>query len=139
MGHATETRRHSKKRGGDKEKGGQGKGETRRRRIQITLSLHFPFSPPPCLLVPPSPCLHLPCSVALWLCGRSDGFVRETGDIFGARDVSFRPRRCAARPPLCELVQRDHRPEGRRGLATDRMRRSARRLGRGGTRSARLR
>src|SRR5262249_1107517 len=135
---ATEMRGGGKgeeKGGGEKEKGVQGEGETRRRRMQISLSLHFPFSPSPSLLVPTSPCLPLPGSVALWLCGRSDGFVRETGDIFGSRDVSFRPRRGAAQPPLCGLVQRDRRPEGRRGMATDRMRRADRRPGRGGARA----
>src|SRR5262245_10322660 len=117
------------RRQGDKGTGRRGEKETRRQGDKKTRC----FSP--CLLVSLSPCPLvslsplLPGSVALWLCGWSDRFVRETGDIFGARDVSFRPRRLAARTPLCGLVQGDHRPEGRRGLATDRMRRADRRLG----------
>src|SRR6266540_2844228 len=123
--HATETRRHR-----DKKRGG---AETRRFEFSFSLSSSLLAPSSPCLLVSLSPCLLV--SVALWLCGWSDEFFRETGDIFDARDVRFRPRRGAAQPPLCELVQRGHRPEGRSGLATDRMRGADR----GGERSARLR
>src|SRR6266536_3407014 len=140
--HATETRRHrDKKRGGAEEKGGQGDKEKGRRGSAETRRFEFSFSLSSSLLAPSSPCLLVslsPCllvSVALWLCGWSDEFFRETGDIFDARDVRFRHRRGAVQPHLCELVQRGHRPEGRSGLATDRMRGADR----GGERSARLR
>src|SRR5262245_45744602 len=118
-----------RQREGGTERGREGETEGQRGGGAFSLRL----SAPPSLLPSVSP--SLPLSVPPSLCGWSDGFVRETGDFFGARDARFRPRRVAAQPRLCELVQRGHRPEGRRGLATDRMRGADR----GGERSARLR